>query len=106
MSYGVQPLPIDKQNSAGDYEMRQLEVSKRVLLLHLNMCSCMMIFGLLNEKQQTAVTKITGLLRVGFGGAGADIISKVRTRNGIHAREQHLYRGFLKISTMIFPYPH
>ncbi len=28
--------------------------------------------------QQTAVTKITGLLRVGFGGAGADIISKVK----------------------------
>ncbi len=83
--------------------MRLLEASKCLLLLHLNV---FLYDDLLptERKQQTAVTKITGLLRVGFGGAGADIIAKVRTRNDVHAHAHYLHRGFLSIgaAVMIF----
>ncbi len=54
--------------------------------------------------QQTAVTKITGLLRVGFGGAGADIISKVKKQEtfvlNVHAH-CYLHRSFLSSSTTV-----
>lgn len=87
----LDPLQEDQQvllsegaDRTGEYEMKLLEVRQRsksyqIIVHHALSSPHLMRMNTSSPILQTAITKITGLLRVGFGVAGAEIISKVST---------------------------